>query len=283
MNDEREFLLRSLADLEREYEAGDLEESDYTVLRDDYIARAATALRSEDGRLNGAAEPGGDRAPAAATAFANGGRRRPPRGRTFGVGTAVLAAAIGLGVLVARGSGERLPGQTITGDIPELARATAALPTGCPAKLTTPTPPKPRPPNPRQADIDKLLSDGQTHLGTDLLAAIKAFDGSIAIDPKQVTALTYSGWIRRIVVSRGGPADLLDRAQELLNRAIAADPTFPDARAFRGVLLLRDRDDPKAALIDLCTLLLLDTPTQVQQLAAPALQDALSAVSPSPP
>ena len=48
LDDERAFLLRSLEDLEREHDAGDLSERDYAVLRDRYTAHAAAVLRSLD-------------------------------------------------------------------------------------------------------------------------------------------------------------------------------------------------------------------------------------------
>jgi hypothetical protein len=46
LEQEREFLLRSLADLDDEYEAGDIEDHDYRSLTDDYTARAAAVLRA---------------------------------------------------------------------------------------------------------------------------------------------------------------------------------------------------------------------------------------------
>jgi hypothetical protein len=46
MEQEREFLLRSLADLDAEYEAGDIDDDDYRTLTDDYTVRAATVLRA---------------------------------------------------------------------------------------------------------------------------------------------------------------------------------------------------------------------------------------------
>ncbi|MBA2386613.1 MAG: hypothetical protein H0V69_05910, partial [Acidimicrobiia bacterium] len=45
LEEERRFLLRSLRDLDREFEAGDVERDDYDTLRDDYTVRAATVLR----------------------------------------------------------------------------------------------------------------------------------------------------------------------------------------------------------------------------------------------
>ena len=47
---ERDFLLRSLDDLEAEREAGNIDDGTYQTLHDDYTARAAAAIRSlEDG------------------------------------------------------------------------------------------------------------------------------------------------------------------------------------------------------------------------------------------
>ena len=46
LEEERRFLLRSLTDLERELEAGDVDRADYEVLRDGYTARAATVMRA---------------------------------------------------------------------------------------------------------------------------------------------------------------------------------------------------------------------------------------------
>ncbi len=51
LEEERRFLLRSLADLEREHDAGDVDVDDYQTLRDGYTVRAASVLRSiDDGR-----------------------------------------------------------------------------------------------------------------------------------------------------------------------------------------------------------------------------------------
>jgi tetratricopeptide (TPR) repeat protein len=94
-SDQREFLLRSLEDLEREHAAGDLDDDDYRVLRDDYTARAAAALRAEQRATE-----------------------RPSRGRRgFVVLAGVVAFAVVAGVLVAQASGRRDSGDTATGDI----------------------------------------------------------------------------------------------------------------------------------------------------------------------
>ena len=57
LEEERAFLLRSLDDLDRERDAGDLDEHDYVELRDGYTARAAAVLRELEARPGGAAGP----------------------------------------------------------------------------------------------------------------------------------------------------------------------------------------------------------------------------------
>jgi tetratricopeptide (TPR) repeat protein len=93
---EREFLLRSLEDLEREHEAGDLDDVDYAALKDDYTARAAAVLRSE---RTSPTPP----------------RRRSSRGVIAIAG--VVAFAVVAGLLVAQASGRRDEGDTVTGSV----------------------------------------------------------------------------------------------------------------------------------------------------------------------
>jgi hypothetical protein len=50
LEEERDFLLRSLEDLEREYAAGDVDDSDFEELKDDYTARAAAVIRAIEDR-----------------------------------------------------------------------------------------------------------------------------------------------------------------------------------------------------------------------------------------
>lgn len=103
LEEERDFLLRSLEDLEAERAAGDISDADYAALRDEYTARAADVLRAlSDG-------PGRD--------FASGGDAIPHRGRRVVAAAAVVAVAVLLGVLVASRSGERLPGQPSSGTV----------------------------------------------------------------------------------------------------------------------------------------------------------------------
>ena len=99
LEEQRDHLLASLRDLEREHDAGDLDDVDYGELKDDYTARAAEVIRAID-EHHDLVE-----------------RSRPERnvGRTMLVVVAVLVVAAVAGVLVARSSGQRGSG-TITGN-----------------------------------------------------------------------------------------------------------------------------------------------------------------------
>lgn len=101
LRDEQQFLLKSLRDLDRERDAGDIDEADYHALRDGYIARTAAITRELSGQNSDAEAPP---------------RRWPQR---LAVSLAVVALGIGAGVWVAQQSGQRLPGQTASGGIEE--------------------------------------------------------------------------------------------------------------------------------------------------------------------
>jgi tetratricopeptide (TPR) repeat protein len=99
LRDQRDFLLASLEDLERERAAGDLDDADYAALKDDYTARAAAVLRAlDDAARTRVAAP----------------RPRSWR-RAAAAGGLVVVFAVLAGVLVAQSAGRRDPGETATG------------------------------------------------------------------------------------------------------------------------------------------------------------------------
>jgi tetratricopeptide (TPR) repeat protein len=101
LEEQRDFLLRSLADLEAEHDAGDLDDDDYAELRDDYTVRAAEVIRAIDDQR---------------AAFAAARAPRNP-GRTVAATAGVVVFALIAGLLVARSLGAREPGDTLTGGI----------------------------------------------------------------------------------------------------------------------------------------------------------------------
>ncbi|MET0920065.1 MAG: hypothetical protein ABWY77_02565, partial [Acidimicrobiia bacterium] len=46
LHSERDFLMKSLDDLELEYESGGIDDESYQALHDDYTARAAATIRA---------------------------------------------------------------------------------------------------------------------------------------------------------------------------------------------------------------------------------------------
>jgi hypothetical protein len=109
LEEERRFLLRSLRDLQREHEAGDVTDEDFETLRAGYTSRAATVLR--------AIEAGADSLPRM--------RRRPLKVVAAWVAGTVVVGSLA-GWALASAWGTRLPGQTITGGA-ELDEVTTAL------------------------------------------------------------------------------------------------------------------------------------------------------------
>jgi len=104
LEEEREFLLRSLDDLDAEHAAGDVDEEDYRTLRDDYTRRAANVLRAIEGRRAKVAAP----------------RRRSLAGTLAWV-AGVLVIGVVSGVLLGRATGGRGGGE-LSGEIREDTR-----------------------------------------------------------------------------------------------------------------------------------------------------------------
>ncbi len=107
MDDEREFWLESLDDLDEELAAGDLEPEDHQVLSRSYTRQAAQALRGEQGELE----------------EADGGAR----GKLIAVVAGLVVVGVLAGVFLARAVGSRHSGDTITGNdavasVPSLLR-----------------------------------------------------------------------------------------------------------------------------------------------------------------
>lgn len=103
IEEQRDLLLRSLDGLEREHAAGELDDADYEVLRDETTQRAAAAVRAvESGRLEIASRP------------------RPNRARVAAGVAAVAAVAVAAGFAVASASGTREAGETSSGEIRDL-------------------------------------------------------------------------------------------------------------------------------------------------------------------
>ena len=103
---ERDFLLRSISDLDAEAAAGDIDAADHAALRDDYVARAAAVTRALETPV-----VAGSALAAAAPAQRRGYRA------LVALGLSLVVATVA-GVMLAQSSGSRRAGDTITGSLP---------------------------------------------------------------------------------------------------------------------------------------------------------------------
>ncbi|MDH3300734.1 MAG: hypothetical protein OES24_09535 [Acidimicrobiia bacterium] len=219
-NDELKNLVQSLNDLDAEYEAGDVDETEYRRLRSAYTVRLADAARRLESPVGSS--------PDEADADSAGGGQAGDSGRSARVLLSkrrlrqvvvvlgVLALSVGVGWLLARSAGERGVGQALTGDIDGTARDQVAR---C---------------------HDLALVDEQ------LLDSLQCFDGVLAENPHNVEALTYRAWYLVVatsaddVVTPEQKETLLASASEYLDQAVLVDPDYPDAWTFRAVVADRE-------------------------------------------
>ncbi len=140
LEEQRTFLDRSLLDLDREHDAGDLDDHDHAELRDAYTARRATVADAIEHQRS---------------LFASARRPRRP-GRIVAVVSLVALAAVGAGWQVARASGERQAGQTRTG-VDATAQSPTAQAERCLGQFRTGAP------NAVVACFEKVLKDNPTN------------------------------------------------------------------------------------------------------------------------
>lgn len=228
LEEERDFLLASLQDLERERQAGELSERDYQALHADYTARAAVVLRALERPARPRAARGDSKAPAPV-------KTRRPLVVTLGV---ILVVAAMAGGAVATFSGDREPGAPMTGTLPDT-------------------------PQGRMQQALQLESEGKA------AEALRIYDQLIKDNPRDVAALSYKGWL----LKRAG---LPDRAMDSLDAAIAADPRFPDAHFFRGMVLYQDRKDPAAAVTEFRLFMSNNPPQEMVPLVEDVLRRAMA-------
>ena len=231
LKEQRRFLVQSLKDLEREREAGDIDEVDYRTLKDDYTARTAAVLHAIDERRVGLAQQ------------QRGARRKRSTKWTALIVAGVVALAIGGGVLVAATSGERVPGQTATGNVP--------------------------------SNVSDQLTAAQQDLAEGkAVDALKLYDQVLKQDPRNAQALTFRGWILE-------SANLHDEALTSLDKAIAADPNFPMAHYFKGAVLFQSKNDPAGAVKEFQAFLASNPPPDAAKTAQDALDQARAAAGQS--
>ena len=208
LEEERRFLLESLRDLEREYAAGDIDDEDYRVLKNGYVHRAAQIIKVLDAGVDAReARPGASMK------------------RKLGVVATVALIAGAAGWFVAQQSGQRLPGQTISGGI--------------------------------EYSTASMLSQARALNFSEPKTAIDLYTKILALNPDHVEALTYRSWLIALV-ARDAPDDMrilaFAAATQGLDRAIDVEPDYPDAHCFLGIVRFRLAGDAAGAKeqLDIC-------------------------------
>ncbi len=258
LEEERDFLLRSLEDLEAEHQAGDLDDGDYVTLKDDYTARAARVLRALNGSLTaddpttaegarpadvagsldvagsaGTADSplaghadavvGGDEdtsAPATSEPVGDqvAGTGRPPR-----IAVRHRKAVLTVCALLIVGAGV---GYAVTASSSQ--RVAGETITG---------------ENVGSSQIDQLLIDARNaEVKGDAVTELKDTREILAKDPSQPEALTLEGWL----LAQTQQPKLVAQGIGLLKVATEVDPTFVDAHAYLAIALLSEKQDRQA-------------------------------------
>jgi tetratricopeptide (TPR) repeat protein len=221
---ERDFLLKSLDDLDAELVAGNIDPDTYRVLHDDYTARASKVIQSlDDGKKRSPSDE----------------LRVSPLLRFLTIGGVVVFCIV-VAVLVAKAAGERHPGQTITGNGVASPNAPTSIPNTYSGHI---------------AAARALMAQ------SDLAGAVEEFSAAASLDPSQPEPLAYRGWISALVANQvtdpSTRTTLLDRAKSDLDRAIQINPRYPDAYFFKGYMLYSIDQDAKDAIKPLQTFLAL--------------------------
>jgi cytochrome c-type biogenesis protein CcmH/NrfG len=257
LEEEQDFLLRSLDDLEAERVAGGIDEESYRALHDDYTARAAAVIR--------ALRDGIDARPPAPSL---------PRGRRAAVIAAIAVFAVGAAVALASALGGRGAGETSSGNTGQVSGGAQNV-------------------NPRR-DLERAVQRDPPTVGNrlllarfleeddDLAGAVEQYDEVIRLDPENTEALAQSGRVLYLVAAAAPEqaGDLVDEARSRLDTAIEIDAEYPDARFFRAIILANEFQDFATAQSDLQRYLILAPEGQFVDQARQLLADVTAALEP---
>lgn len=223
LDDRREALLRSLADLEEAHASGALDEAGYLRLREQTVGRMARVLRALDRR--DAAPPG--TTIALEDASTGGGRRsaaEPRRVPPWAV--AVLIGGTVLAVVVA----------SLARDAEPQLRASTPQASDDPLGFFE------RRVREHPDDLAARLDLASRYLDAGMVEdALSEYAVALELDPDDAEALAHVGII---LYQNGRPEEAL----RSVDRALSTDPRYPEGLFIRGVILLRGLDRPEDAI-----------------------------------
>ena len=168
----------------------------------------------------------------------------------FGMALIVIALAIGAGVLVAQSSGQRLPGESATGGI-------------------------------EQSTANILATARQLNF-SDPSTSIQLYTQVLKVEPDNVEALTYRSWLLALT-AREAEASVkqlaLATAVADLLRAQKADPEYPDAHCFLGIVYFRFLEQASLAKKQLDVCVAMNPPASVASFVGAITKEVDAAVA----
>jgi tetratricopeptide (TPR) repeat protein len=238
LEQERDFLMKSLDDLELEHESGGIDDESYTELHDDYTARAAAVLRTLRDDIDARPPP-----PVRS--------RRVARTRVATVAVIVVFALVA-GVSLAFALGARLPGQTASGN----SGGSTSTTNGALANLAKQITALQAQVNASPNDFDLRLQLARAYEANgDVANALKQSDAAITIDPNRAEGHANAARLLYLaseqVASGSERNQLVAQALAGFDKAVQVNPDFADAYYFRAVLYAFASRDYLRSQIDL--------------------------------
>jgi cytochrome c-type biogenesis protein CcmH/NrfG len=269
LEDQRDFLSRSLADLRAERAAGDIEPADYEAL----LARDEARLSAVEAELRAleaaetAARAAGPSATAAQESSGAGGKAstdsevgpqtKAVRRRPLWLGiVAVIALTAGTTLLVVHLAAPSLPGQPVTGSTPQSVA--------------------------QQLDEAQVLVNEGTK--ESLGQALSLYREILTEDPNQPQALAETGWLEWEAGFDAKVRALENKGRALVQRSLKVQPDDYGAHLYLGTMEL-EQDHDAAAAVSQFKIFLAEHPpkTQIDSADAVLTQAFAAAGQPLPP
>lgn len=267
---ERDFLVRSIDDLEREKTKGAIDDESYARLHDDYTARAAGVIRSLRDDV--------DERPVAPPTST---RRRLLTGVGIVAFVAVLVVVLGIYVT------NRGDGQTSSGNSAASQRSGSKGDGGLTVAQRRQRLEDTVAANPDDLASRLLLARFREADG-DLAGALQMYDEVLARNPQSAEAEAQAGrilYLTALAAVESNPDEvdgLVQQSLARLDHAVEIDPTYPDVRFFRAIVEANEFGDFTRAQGDLQRYLVLAPQGQFGEQARELLAQVTSAIDGTP-
>jgi cytochrome c-type biogenesis protein CcmH/NrfG len=251
LEDEREFLCRSLDDAEREHEAGDLSDDDHTLL----VARDSARLAEVEAELALLGEePAGPPPETKAVEDARTERARLPHWRLVGIVASCLLIAAGAVILVVHFVSARQPGQASSGSI-TVSQA---------------------------QQIEQQLAQAQSFDAAGGAAnerkALALYDEVLDQDPSNPAALSGAGWILWNLGTDSHVSGFVEDGRAEVIRAVKVSPTYYQAHLYLGLILANQDHNYSAAVVQFDEFLADDPPSNELPVVSPEVDPSYVAL-----